>query len=203
MNALLFARRHFRRFDEHHDKARESFNKRFWDPSRGYLLDVVDVDHVAGKVDASLRPNQILAAGGLPLSVVDDAIQRRVVKVVEEHLWTPMGLRSLAPSDPAYRGRYEGGVKERDGAYHQGTVWPWLLGPFVDAWLRAHGESREVKDEAYKRFVVPMLSHLGHAGLGHVSELADGDAPHAPKGAPFQAWSVTELLRLARRFSRR
>jgi glycogen debranching enzyme len=117
---------------------------------------------------------------------------------VEERLLTPLGLRSLAREEPGYRPRYEGGVRERDGAYHQGTVWPWLLGPFVEAWVRVRGSTTDAKTEARRRFLAPLLRHLDEAGLGHVSELADGDAPHSPRGCPFQAWSVGEALRLDR-----
>ena len=87
-------------------------------------------------------------------------------------------------------------MRERDGAYHQGTVWPWLLGPFVEAWVRVRGGTPEAKDEARRRFLEPLLAHLDQAGLGHVSEIADGDPPHTPRGCPFQAWSVGEALRL-------
>src|SRR4030095_6736854 len=109
-----------------------------------------------------------------------------------------MGLRTLARGDPSYRGRYEGGVSGRDAAYHQGTVWPWLIGPFVDAWLRVPGDDAAQCEAARRRFLAPLLDHLAVAGLGHVSEIADGDAPHAPRGCPFQAWSVGEALRLSR-----
>jgi glycogen debranching enzyme len=118
--------------------------------------------------------------------------------VVEARLWTPLGLRSLAPGEPGYAPRYEGGVRERDGAYHQGTVWPWLLGPFVEAWLRVRGDTREARAEARERFLAPLHAHLGEAGLGHISEIADAEPPHRPRGCPFQAWSLGELLRLER-----
>jgi predicted glycogen debranching enzyme len=173
----------------------ETFRTRFWNDA-GRLHDVVDVDHRAGAVDASFRPNQIFAVGGLPIAVLDGERARRVVDAVEERLWTPLGLRSLAPGSPAYVPRYEGGVRERDGAYHQGTVWPWLLGPFVEAWIRVRGGTAEAKREARARFVEPLLAHVGAAGLGHVSEIADAEPPHTPRGCPFQAWSVGELLRL-------
>ncbi len=121
---------------------------------------------------------------------------RRMVDAVEARLLTPMGLRSLAPGEPGYVGHYRGGVVERDGSYHQGTVWPWLIGPFVEAWLRVRDHSAPAKKEAVQRFIWPLLSHRERAGLGHISEIADGDAPHAPAGCPFQAWSLGELLRL-------
>jgi glycogen debranching enzyme len=105
-------------------------------------------------------------------------------------------LRSLAPGEPGYVARYEGGVRERDGAYHQGTVWPWLMGAFVEAWVRVRGGTAEAKRQARDRFLEPLLSHLDDAGLGHLAEIADADPPHTPRGCPFQAWSVGELLRL-------
>ncbi|HET9983796.1 MAG TPA: amylo-alpha-1,6-glucosidase [Longimicrobiales bacterium] len=185
-----------------HDRARASFRARFPCEARGFLYDVVDVGHRPGAVDASLRPNQVLAVGGLPFPVLDPADPedaewaRCVVDAVERALWTPLGLRTLAPREPGYAPRYEGGVARRDGAYHQGTVWPWLAGPFVDAWVRVRGGSDAAKAEAQVRFVAPLLRHLEEAGLGHVSEIADAEPPHTPRGAPFQAWSVGELLRL-------
>jgi glycogen debranching enzyme len=109
-----------------------------------------------------------------------------------------LGLRSLAREEPGYAARYEGGVRQRDGSYHQGTVWPWLLGPFAEAWVRVRGGGSEVRAEAREQFLEPLLRHLDEAGLGHISEIADADAPHAPRGCPFQAWSVGEALRLER-----
>jgi glycogen debranching enzyme len=105
--------------------------------------------------------------------------------------------RSLAPGSAAYAPHYEGGVRERDGAYHQGTIWPWLLGAFVDAWVRVRGGTREAKAQARARFLAPLLAHLEEAGLGHVSEIVDAEPPHTPRGCPFQAWSVGEAIRIA------
>jgi glycogen debranching enzyme len=119
-----------------------------------------------------------------------------VVDVVERILWTPLGLRTLEPDAPGYTPRYEGGVLSRDGAYHQGTVWPWLLGSFVEAWVRVRGGGVTTRDEARRRFLQPLVEHLDRAGLGHVSEIADAEPPHEPRGCPFQAWSVGEALRL-------
>jgi predicted glycogen debranching enzyme len=173
-----------------------SFAERFPDAGTGALYDVVDADHVPGQVDATIRPNQIFAVGGLPWPLLEGDRARRVVDLVESRLWTPLGLRTLAPDAPGYRPRYEGGVLSRDGAYHQGTVWPWLLGPFVEAWVRVRGGGAEVIAEARRRFLDPVFHHLRSAGLGHVSEIADAEAPHLPRGCPFQAWSVAEALRL-------
>jgi glycogen debranching enzyme len=138
------------------------------------------------------------AVGGLPLMLIARERARRVVDAVERHLLTPLGLRSLPADDPAYAPRYEGGPDARDAAYHQGTVWPWLMGPFVEAWVRLRGNTPAVRKAARRRFLEPLYEHLNEAGLGHVSEIADGDAPFAPKGCPFQAWSVGELLRIDR-----
>jgi predicted glycogen debranching enzyme len=194
------------RWQDPFERARQAFPGRFWNEEVGCLHDVVDVDHQPGAVDRTVRPNQIFAVGGLPLALLNGTRARKVVEMVEARLWTPLGLRSLAPGEPGYRGRYDGGIRERDGAYHQGTVWPWLLGAFVEAWLRVRGGTVEATEEARVRFLVPLLRHLDEAGLGHVSEIADGDAPHTARGCPFQAWSVGEVLRLDRgvlRFSNR
>jgi predicted glycogen debranching enzyme len=196
INALRIAGAWDTRWRELEARASASFARRFVDPSTGALFDVIDVDHVEGKVDGAIRPNQIFAIGGLPFALLEGTVARTVIAQVETHLLTPMGLRTLAPSDPAYRGHYRGGVLERDGAYHQGTVWPWLLGPFVEAWLRVHGDTAAQRALAHERFVAPLLAHLDCAGLDHISEVADGDAPHLPGGTPFQAWSLGELLRV-------
>jgi predicted glycogen debranching enzyme len=183
-------------------RASASFELRFWNPSTGHLNDVVDVDHQPGTIDATCRPNQVLAIGGLPLTFLDDLRARSVIDQVERRLLTPLGLRSLAPDAPGYTPHYSGGARERDAAYHQGTVWPWLLGAFVDAWLRVHGRSEDARREAATRFLLPFEAHLREAGLGHVSEIADGDAPHIAAGCPFQAWSLGELLRMRHLVSR-
>ncbi|WP_233886694.1 amylo-alpha-1,6-glucosidase [Paraburkholderia flagellata] len=199
INALRIASAWDARWRELEVRASAAFAARFVDPSTGALFDVVDVNHVNGTADSSIRPNQIFAAGGLPFALLEGDSARAVVAQVQTHLLTPMGLRTLAPSDRAYRGQYRGGVLERDGAYHQGTVWPWLLGPFVDAWLRVNGDTAVQRSLARERFVAPLLAHLERAGLDHISEVADGDAPHRPGGAPFQAWSLGELLRVLKR----
>jgi predicted glycogen debranching enzyme len=198
LNALWIASQFNHHWEEPLARGLESFRRRFWHEAGGYLYDVIDADHQPGKLDPSFRPNQIFAVGGLPLALLDDEHAKRIVDAVERRLWTPLGLRSLAPEEPGYRPRYQGGVRERDGAYHQGTVWPWLIGPFVEAWLRVRANSSEAKREARARFLQPVLEHLNHAGLGHVSEIADAESPHTPRGCPFQAWSLAELLRLDR-----
>ncbi|HXV75336.1 MAG TPA: amylo-alpha-1,6-glucosidase [Candidatus Polarisedimenticolaceae bacterium] len=180
------------------ERGSRSLTERFWNPANGMLYDVVDVDHVAGSHDAAVRPNQILTVGGLPRCVLDSGRARSVVDGVERRLLTPLGLRSLAPDEAGYAARYEGGVAERDGAYHQGTVWPWLLGPFVEAWVRVRGGSTDARRQASRRFLAPVERHLRDAGSGHVSEITDAEDPYTPRGCPFQAWSLGELLRLSR-----
>ncbi|MGV2289776.1 amylo-alpha-1,6-glucosidase [Trinickia sp. YCB016] len=178
------------------ERASHAFQARFVNPETGALFDVVDADHVPGRVDASIRPNQIFAAGGLPFTLLTGETARHIVEQVETHLLTPLGLRTLAPSDSNYAGTYTGNVRQRDAAYHQGTVWPWLIGPFVEAWLQVHGSSPHTRAEARRRFLAPLFTHLRRDGLGHICEIADGDAPHTPRGTPFQAWSLGELLRV-------
>ena len=174
-----------------------SFNRRFPHPD-GYLYDVVDVDHQPGTVDPTLRPNQVLAVGGLPYAVLDPKLGAKMVETVEARLLTPVGLKTLPPDDPRYVSHYQGDGRARDGAYHQGTVWPWLLGPFVEAWVRVRGDTPAVRGEARRRFLDPLLGHLRDSGLGHLPEITDAEPPHAPRGCPFQAWSVGEALRLDR-----
>ena len=171
-----------------------SFGEKFWNADRRILYDVVDVDHVHGATDGTLRPNQILAIGGLPLPIVTNGRARVIVDAVEQHLWTALGLRSLARMENGYVAHYEGEGARRDAAYHQGTVWPWLMGPFVDAWLRVRGYTDEARAMAARRFVLPLEEHLESAGLGHVSEITDADVPFTPRGCPFQAWSLGALI---------
>ena len=198
LNALRIGGQFSERWQEPHARGSETFRARFWNKQGGYLYDVIDVDHQAGKLDAAFRPNQIFAIGGLPFSLLEGERARIIVDEVERRLWTPLGLRSLAPEEPGYMPRYEGGVRERDGAYHQGTVWPWLMGGFVEAWVRVRGGTTDAKREARQRFLTPLMEHLDHAGLGHISEIADADPPHTPRGCPFQAWSLAEVLHLDR-----
>jgi predicted glycogen debranching enzyme len=198
LNALRIAGKESPAWFAMFEKGRLAFVERFWNEADGCLYDVVDVDHQPGTVDATFRPNQILAVGGLPLSLLDTNRARRVVDNVEARLWTPLGLRTLDPGRPDYKPRYIGGVRDRDGAYHQGTVWPWLAGPFIEAWLRVREFSPDAVREAKQQFLEPLLQHLEKAGLGHVSEIADGGPPHTPRGCPFQAWSLGELLRLSK-----
>jgi len=161
---------------------------RFWNGGRGCLYDVLDVDG-GGTADASVRPNQLLAAS-LPYSVLAAAQRRAIVAVCARELLTSHGLRSLSPRDASYVGTYRGDVWRRDAAYHQGTAWSWLLGPFAWAHYLAHGDAR-----AAQRYLEPVARFIDEACVGSVAEIADGDAPHAPRGCLAQAWSVAEILR--------
>jgi predicted glycogen debranching enzyme len=166
-----------------------SFNRLFWNEKMGCLYDVTN----GAPPDPSIRPNQIFAVS-LTHSMLSSERANRVVAKVQKHLLTPYGLRSLAPTDPQYRGRYTGSPVERDGAYHQGTVWPWLLGPFVTAYVKVNGGSDAARRQAAE-WLAPLKDHLADGGLGHISEIHDGDAPQRPCGCVAQAWSVAEILR--------
>jgi predicted glycogen debranching enzyme len=170
------------------DKAQTSFNKLFWNEQAGCLYDVIN-----GEIrDTSIRPNQVIAIS-LTNTMVSKERAVSILGVIERELLTPRGLRTLSPSDQNYIGRYEGGPATRDGAYHQGTVWPWLMGAYITAYFKVFGR------EAGRRFASLWLQdfqqHLHEACLGQVSEIFDGEAPHAPRGCVAQAWSVAELLR--------
>lgn len=172
-------------------QAREAFMSAFWIAELQYLADVVDD---RGRQDCRLRPNQLVALA-IPQPPVPRELARQIVRTVERHLLTPYGLRTLAPFDPEYRGHYEGDVAARDSAYHQGTVWTWLLGPYADALLFTAGRT-PVTLSRLRRLLKPFEKHLCDAGLGTVSEIFDGDPPHHPRGCFAQAWSVAELLRI-------
>jgi len=169
-------------------RAAAAFNARFWYAAGGYCYDVVDGE---GGDDAGCRPNQVLAVA-LSHPVLDAARWTSVVDVVRERLLTPVGLRSLSPEHPEYRARYYGDLRARDAAYHQGTVWAWLIGPFVDAWLRTHPGDRQ----SARRWLEGFGAHLSVAGVGSISEIFDGEAPFTPGGCVAQAWSVAEVLRV-------
>ncbi len=172
--------------------AEKSFRKLFWNTDQSCLYDCIMPD---GSPDASVRPNQIFAVS-LPFSCLDSEQQLSVVRTVQEHLLTPYGLRSLSSQDSRYCGRYQGDQYSRDSAYHQGTVWGFLMGPFIEAFLKANQFSPESARQAYD-MITPLLDHLDNdACLGSVSEIFDGDPPHQPRGCIAQAWSVAELLRV-------
>ena len=196
INALEFAFTWDTQWQPVARRAREAFNARFWNGRRGCLYDVVDVDHVAGTVDHRLRPNQVFACAGLHVSVLEGARARYVTDTLARELWTPMGLRSLARGEPGYVGRVDGQLRDRDLGYHQGTVWPWLTFAFIDAVRQTRGSA------AAKRYAAHLARRVKDAGTGGAPEIADGDAPHTPRGCPFQAWSLGELLRASRALNR-
>jgi len=175
-------------FEQRAAQARASFNRRFWYEEGGYLYDVVDGEN--GN-DNAFRPNQVLAIS-LAHPVLEPPHWERVVAEVEKRLVTPVGLRSLAPGHPDYKPRYFGDLRARDLAYHQGTVWAWLIGPFVDAWVKVHpGREAEAR-----RFLDAFPVHLDEACVGSISEIFDAEPPYTPRGCIAQAWSVAEVLRL-------
>jgi glycogen debranching enzyme len=168
-------------------RVRASFNRRFWYAAGGHLYDVVDGERGD---DAACRPNQIFALS-LPHPVLARERWPVVLETVRQRLLTPVGLRSLAPGEPEFRAAYDGDLRARDAAYHQGTVWAWLIGPFVDAWLRVHpGDLAGARG-----FLQGFVPHLGEACLGTISEIFDAEAPWTPRGCVSQAWSVAEVLR--------
>lgn len=173
-------------------RIKKAFLKVFWNETIGYLNDVVNNDHA----DTSLRPNQLFAIS-LCFPLLKGKKAAAILEVTEQKLLTPFGLRSLSPDDGNYRGRYAGNISERDGAYHQGTVWSWLIGPYVDALFNTYGKEAKAKAQ---RAINPLIGHLQDAGIGSISEIFDGDAPHHPRGCIAQAWSVAELLRVIRQY---
>jgi predicted glycogen debranching enzyme len=173
---------------EHAERAKQSFNARFWYERGGYLFDVIDGEHGD---DSACRPNQVLAIS-LPHPVLEPARWRPVMDVVSQRLLTPMGLRSLAPGHPEYKPKYYGDLRARDAAYHQGTVWAWLIGPYVDAWIKVHPEGRT----GAQRFLEALVTEcLKEACIGSISEIFDAEEPFTPRGCIAQAWSVAEVLR--------
>jgi len=176
-------------------EARASFGARFWNAAGGYFYDVIDVAGRYGQVDAALRPNQVVALAVAPELATTRQAQSALT-VVERELLIPLGLRTLAPSDPAFQGVYGGDQRSRDGAYHQGTAWPWLLGAYAQA--RAHAFPDEDAMVTRARLLAPLQAHLRVAGVGSISEIAWGAAPFTPDGCPAQAWSVAQALWLAR-----
>ena len=196
INALWIAAQFSPVWKPHLKRAEQSFEEKFWNEEASCLYDIVDENQEAGRNDAAIRPNQIMAVGGLPYSTVDGEKAKAILATVESKLLTPLGLRSLGPDDAEYKPVYTGGVLERDGAYHQGTVWPWLIGPFVEAWFNVNGRSKETADDAKTRFLYPLEAHLETSGLGHISEISDATSPYTPRGCPFQAWSLSEFIRI-------
>jgi glycogen debranching enzyme len=178
-----------RRLSDYAEQVRLSFNRRFWYAEGGYLYDVVDAQ--PGRNDPALRPNQIFAIS-LDHAVLDRERWPIVFEVVRRRLLTPVGLRSLDPAHPEYKPGYAGDLRTRDAAYHQGTVWGWLIGPFVDAWLRVYPDDVNGARES----LFGLVAHLDDYGVGTLAEIFDAEPPYTPRGCIAQAWSVAELLRV-------
>jgi predicted glycogen debranching enzyme len=175
------------RFESAAQTTRDSFCKLFWFEDGQHLYDVIDSPQAPAR-DSSLRPNQMLALA-LPHRLLDDARARLVLRVCERELLTSYGLRTLNPSDPRYVPHYDGDQRQRDGAYHQGTVWPWLLGAFARAHFSLYGDRHRAAS-----YLAPLQQHLSDACVGQISEIFDADPPHAPQGCVAQAWSVAQIL---------
>jgi predicted glycogen debranching enzyme len=186
---------------EHAERAQRSFNDRFWYEEGGYLYDVIDCVGAGERQrqhqrqlddgrDPACRPNQIFSISPR-YPILDPSRWEAVIETVRARLLTPVGLRSLAPGHPDYKARYDGDLRARDAAYHQGTVWAWLIGPFIDAWLKLHPEDRE----GARRFLSGFAPHLDEACIGQISEIFDAEDPFHPRGCVAQAWSVAEVLR--------
>jgi len=179
--------------------AKKSFVEKFWNKDRNCLYDCIPGpggsgnEEPAGIKDASMRPNQILAVS-LPFTMLPLQLEKSIVEVVGKELLTPYGLRTLSPSDPGYIGRYQGNTESRDVAYHNGTVWPWLIGPYITAYIKVNASSEKSRRDM-QVLLEGLRGHLDEAGIGTVSEVFDGDAPHRPGGCISQAWSVAEIMR--------
>jgi glycogen debranching enzyme len=172
-------------------RVRTSFRAKFWNPVRQCLYDLLTPEGPVNKI----RPNQLFAVS-LPYDLLDRDQQQAVMRAVSAKLLTPVGLRTLDPADPEYQPRYEGGRVDRDGAYHQGTVWPWLMGPYVDAYLAAYGRTAD-SIEVCRDLVRGLENESArHGCLGSIAEIYDGDEPRYPRGCPAQAWSVAEIARV-------
>ena len=176
------------RMDQYAVRARKSFNEKFWYDEGQYLYDVVDCE--GGGNDPALRPNQVFAIS-LDYPVLDESRWASVLEAVRKKLLTPFGLRSLSPDHPDYKPKYDGDLRSRDAAYHQGTVWAWLIGPFIDAWLRVHPKDTD----SASRFLDGFKPALGNSCIGTISEIYDAEPPFHPRGCVAQAWSVAEVLR--------
>jgi predicted glycogen debranching enzyme len=176
------------------EQAKKSFEEKFWHDEGNYLFDTLDE---TGRPDASLRPNQIFALS-LPFHLIEGEKARAVMEIVRAKLYTPVGLRSISPDDPNYKGHYGGDASTRDSSYHQGTVWSWLLGPYVEAGMKTGGDA--FREEA-AAIIEHFSYHLNEGCIGSVSEIFDGDAPHHPRGCVAQAWGVAEMLRVIKTYS--
>jgi predicted glycogen debranching enzyme len=193
INALKIAGKTESKWNDIFELALNSFKAKFWNKENEMLYDVIDVDHEANVVDSTIRPNQIFAIGGLPLQLLEESMAKKVLAGIEKELLTPYGLRTLNKGDVRFATKYEGDQYDRDASYHQGTVWPWLLGPFVEAWVRLYKNPVQAKDQ----YLTEILDSVNErSGIGHLSEIHDAIAPYHSRGCPFQAWSVAEILRI-------
>ena len=172
----------------HADRAKASFNQKFWNPDRGFLFDVIEGENPIA--DAYCRPNQIFSLS-LEFPILDEEYRQPVLNVVRDRLLTPVGLRSLAPGEPDYKARYDGDLRSRDAAYHQGTVWGWLIGPFIDAWLCVNPGDVDTA----RQFLSGFSEHLNSTCVGSINEIFDAEFPFNPRGCCAQAWSIAEVLR--------
>jgi glycogen debranching enzyme len=179
---------HAQQMAQHAQRVYESFNQRFWNSQTGCLYDVIDGE---GGDDPAIRPNQVFAIS-LPYPVLDPQRWRSVLDVAQRLLVTPVGLRSLAPGHPDYKPTYDGDLRARDAAYHQGTVWGWLAGPFADAWIKVYPDD----NQGIEKLIDGFAAHLGEACIGSISEIFDAEPPFTPRGCVAQAWSVAEVLRI-------
>jgi predicted glycogen debranching enzyme len=173
--------------NKHAQRAQHSFNERFWCEHAGHLFDVIDGEHGD---DAACRPNQVLSIS-LKFPVLDEQRWKSVLNVVKDRLLTPVGLRSLSRDHPDYKSKYFGDLRARDAAYHQGTVWAWLIGPFVDAWLKVYPDDRATA----RKYLDAIMPQLNEACVGSISEIFDAEPPFTPRGCIAQAWSIAEVLR--------
>jgi glycogen debranching enzyme len=179
------------RFARMAEKTRKSFSEKFWNAERDCLFDVLGENDP----DGSLRPNQILSVA-LDFTMLDNAKNKKIIDAVQHELLTPSGLRTLERRDPRYVGVYSGNRESRDRAYHNGAVWPWLLGPFTTAFLKNRGHVQSAREYAWNNFLAPLFERrIYDGGLGALSEIYDAEPPHAPRGCIAQAWSVAEPLR--------
>jgi predicted glycogen debranching enzyme len=174
-------------YAQHAERAKQSFNQRFWCAEKGYLYDVIDGE---GDNDSACRPNQLLAFS-LKHPVLDEKYWKPVIETVREKLLTPVGLRSLSPDHPDFKSKYFGDLRARDAAYHQGTVWAWLIGPFIDAWLKTHPGDHA----GARKFLASFEPHLDEGCIGSINEIFDAEPPFTPRGCIAQAWSIAEVLR--------
>ncbi len=189
-NALRLMEEWTGKYGENAEHAKESFNQKFWYPEGNYLYDVIDcIDHTEKK-DSSLRPNQIFSIS-LKHPVLEINRWQTVVDIIHKELLTPVGLRTLSPTHPDFKATYEGDLRSRDAAYHQGTVWPWLIGHFIDAWLKVYPDDFENA----RCFLKGLEEHLNHTCVGNIAEIFDATPPYNPRGCFAQAWSVAEVLR--------